>query len=158
MASRPVARIFLRVIENAEDLDGPIVAPSVDSGACRGCMGMEATGMVTLHVPARPASGAIALAIFAVSGAHWPPRTLAVQSGDEAAVRNGPNGRLLAPEPSAVAFGVYPAAGVLPPSTCNRRARSMLPPVRMTPALRLAIRSRSCNKAASGAAPAPSAI
>ena len=48
MASRPVVRIFLRVIENAEDLDGPIVAPSVDSGACRGCMGMEATGMVTL--------------------------------------------------------------------------------------------------------------
>jgi hypothetical protein len=86
MASRPVVRSFLRVIENAEDLDGPIVAPSVDSGACRGCMGMEATGMVTLHVPARPVSGAVAMAISAVFGAHWPPRTLAVQSGDRAAV------------------------------------------------------------------------
>jgi hypothetical protein len=73
MTSRPVVRIFLMIIENAEDLDGPIVAPSVDSGERRGCMDMEGHWDVALQGPAHPVLDAVALeSSRAINALAWP--------------------------------------------------------------------------------------
>src|SRR5271167_1804347 len=51
----------------------------------------------------------------------------------------------------------YPAAGVTPFSTLKYRARSIFPPLNTTATFLPAMRCRSLSRAASGAAPAPSA-